>query len=210
MSVPQAVVATSNAHKVAELRRIWAAAGLAFEFASLNDFPGYVEPREDARTFAGNALIKARAAAAATGLVAVADDSGIEVELLNWMPGVRSARWAGMGASAEDSLRLLIAQLADTTFAERAARFTCAMALVAADGSEQVVEGVMPGHLVLEPQGANGFGYDPVFVTEGCEVTNGELSDAQKDALSHRGQAARALVPYLRAVLSSGQGGLAL
>jgi XTP/dITP diphosphohydrolase len=195
------VVASSNAHKLAELKRIWAAAGLEFEFRSLADYPGYPEPADDGRTFAQNALIKARAACAYTGLAAVADDSGIEVDLLNGMPGVRSARWAGVGASAQASLELLIAQLADTAYEDRTARFNCAMALVAPDGSEQVVSGVMPGHLVLEPQGSNGFSYDPVFVTDGQSVTNGVLTDAQKDALSHRGQAARALVPYLREAL---------
>ncbi|MDR1791407.1 MAG: RdgB/HAM1 family non-canonical purine NTP pyrophosphatase [Propionibacteriaceae bacterium] len=192
------VIASSNPHKLDELRRIWAGAGLDLELKSLADFPGYVEPVENGRTFEANALIKARAAAEFTGLPAVADDSGIEVELLNWMPGVRSARWAGVGASPAASLQLLIDQLADTEYEDRVARFTCAMALVTPDGEERVVTGVMPGHLVLEPQGSNGFGYDPIFVTDGQQVTNGILTDAQKDALSHRGKAARAMAEYLR------------
>jgi XTP/dITP diphosphohydrolase len=196
------VIATNNAHKLDELRRIWDESGLVISIASLGDYPVYPEPDENAGTFEGNALIKARAAAAATGEIAVADDSGIAVDLLGGMPGVRSARWAGVGASAQASLDLLIAQLSDTSFEERTARFVCAMALVTPQGGEYVAEGTMEGNLVLEPKGENGFGYDPVFVAKGQNCTNGELTPAQKDALSHRGKAARALIPYLKKVLA--------
>ncbi|MCC6496186.1 MAG: RdgB/HAM1 family non-canonical purine NTP pyrophosphatase [Propionibacteriaceae bacterium] len=195
------VVATHNAKKAAELHRVLAAAGVEADVRGLDAFPAYPEPAETERTFEGNALLKARAAVAATGLPAVADDSGLEVDLLNGMPGVRSARWSGPDATDAGNLELLIRQLTDTEEADRTARFVCAMALVAPDGTEHLVRGVMPGHLVLEPRGGNGFGYDPIFIAEGNTVTNAELAPEQKDAISHRGQAVRAIVPVLRGLL---------
>ncbi len=195
------VVATHNAKKAAELHRVLAAAGLAADVRGLDAFPAYPEPAETERSFEGNALLKARAAATATGELAVADDSGLEVDLLNGMPGVRSARWSGPDATDEANLELLIRQLAGTEDAERTARFVCAMALVTPDGSEHLVRGVMAGRLVLQPRGGNGFGYDPIFIAEGNTVTNAELSPEAKDAISHRGQAVRAIVPLLREYL---------
>jgi len=195
------VVATHNAHKGEELQRIFDAEGLDAQVTPLSAFPPYPDPDETEWTFEGNALIKARAAVAQTGEIAVADDSGIEVDLLNNMPGVRSARWSGVGATDEANLRLLVAQLADTADEQRTARFVCAMALVTPSGREEVVRGVMPGHVVLEPRGSNGFGYDPMFVADGQTRTNGELSSHEKDAISHRARAAHALVPYLADVL---------
>jgi XTP/dITP diphosphohydrolase len=198
------VVATHNAKKARELHRVLAAADLDVTVLGLDDLPAYPEPAETETNFEGNALLKARAAAVRTGHVAVADDSGIAVDLLNGMPGVRSARWAGPGASDSDNLDLLLRQLADTTPEQRAARFVCAMALVTPDGREWTVRGEMPGHLVLHPKGEGGFGYDPIFVAEGNEVTNAELSPEAKDAISHRGKAVRAVVPLLRSVLEEG------
>jgi XTP/dITP diphosphohydrolase len=196
------VLATHNAKKGAELQRIFDAAGLKAQVVGLDEVPAYPEPAETELSFEGNALIKARAAAAATGELAIADDSGLEVDLLNNMPGVRSARWAGVGASDEDNLKLLIAQLADTEEAQRTARFVCAMALVTPAGREQVVRGVMSGKLVLRPRGCNGFGYDPIFVADEQDGrTNGELSAAEKDAISHRARAAQALSPYVAEAL---------
>lgn len=192
------VVATHNAKKAAELKRVLAAAGVDADVRGLADFPPYPEPAETERTFEGNALVKARAAVAATGELAVADDSGLEVDLLNGMPGVRSARWSGPEATDQRNLDLLIAQLADTAEADRTGRFVCAMALVTPGGAEEVVRCTMEGRLVLEPRGGNGFGYDPIFIAEGNEVTNAELSPEQKDAISHRGQAVRAIVPLLK------------
>lgn len=192
------VVATHNAKKAAELKRVLGVSGVDADVRGLDDFPAYPEPAETERTFEGNALIKARAAVAATGHLAVADDSGLEVDLLNGMPGVRSARWSGPDATDQRNLDLLIAQLADTDPADRTARFVCAMALVTPDGAEEVVRCVMEGRLVLEPRGGNGFGYDPIFVAEGNEVTNAELTPEAKDAISHRGQAVRATVPLLK------------
>ncbi len=198
------VVATHNAKKAAELHRVLAAAGIDAEVKGLDELPSYPEPAETERTFEGNALIKARAAVAATGQIAVADDSGIAVDLLNGMPGVRSARWSGPEATDKRNLDLLIAQLADTEEADRTAQFVCAMALVTPDGQEHLVRGVMPGRLVLTPRGSNGFGYDPIFIADGHLLTNAELTPEQKDAISHRGQAVRAIVPLLREVLEAG------
>lgn len=195
------VVATHNAKKAAELHRVLAAAGVEAEVKGLDEFPSYPEPAETERSFEGNALLKACAAVAATGQIAVADDSGLEVDLLNGMPGVRSARWSGPDATDQRNLELLIAQLADTAEADRTARFVCAMALVTPDGTERLVRGVMEGHLLLEPRGRNGFGYDPIFVADGNTVTNAELTPDAKDAISHRGQAVRAIVPILESLL---------
>jgi len=191
------VLATNNARKLTELRRIVAEAAPEVQVLGLADLPAYPEPAETERTFAGNALLKARAAVAATGLPALADDSGLEVEALNQMPGVRSARWNGPQASDTDNNELLLRQLSDLPAADRAARFVCAMAAVLPDGTEHVRLGVMSGRLVEVPRGQNGFGYDPLFVAEGNTVTNGELDPSAKDAISHRGQAVRAIVPVL-------------
>ncbi len=195
------VVATHNSNKAVELHRVLAAAGIDADVRGLDAFAAYPEPAETERTFEGNALLKARAAVAATGLLAVADDSGLEVDLLNGMPGVRSARWSGPDATDVGNLELLVRQLTDTEAADRTARFVCAMALVTPDGTEHLVRGVMSGHLVLEPRGGNGFGYDPIFIADGNTVTNAELTAEQKDAISHRGQAVRAIVPVLREYL---------
>ena len=198
------VVATHNAKKAVELRRVLEAGGVPAQVVGLDEVAPYPEPDETERTFEGNALIKARAAAQATGHLAVADDSGLEVDLLNGMPGVRSARWAGKGAGDQANLDLLIAQLADTQPGERKARFVCAMALVTPSGEEHVVRGEMPGRLVLEPKGHHGFGYDPIFIADGNTVTNAELEPADKDAISHRGKAVRAIVPLLRLLVVAG------
>ncbi len=192
------VVATHNAKKAAELHRVLAAAGVAAEVKGLDEFPAYPEPAETERTFEGNALIKAKAAVVATGHIAVADDSGLEVDLLNRMPGVRSARWSGPQATDEANLQLVLDQLADTAEEERTARFVCAMAMVAPDGTQHLVRGVMNGRLIDAPRGGNGFGYDPIFIADGYSKTNAELAPEVKDAISHRGQAVRKIVPLLK------------
>jgi XTP/dITP diphosphohydrolase len=198
---PRVVLATRNAKKLAELRRIVAEVAPQVQVLGLDDVAVYPEPAETERTFEGNALLKARACMAATGLPALADDSGLAVEVLNQMPGVRSARWAGPGASDEENNTLLLRQLEDVPAAERTARFICAMALVLPDGTEHVRLGEMPGHLAVSPAGNNGFGYDPLFVAEGNTMTNGELEPSAKDAISHRGRAVRAILPVVVAEL---------
>jgi XTP/dITP diphosphohydrolase len=197
------VLATRNAGKLAELRRMVSVMAEArqIQILGLTDVAAYPEPAETERTFEGNALIKARASVAATGLPALADDSGLAVDVLNQMPGVRSARWAGPGASDEENNALLLRQLADVPVAERSARFVCAMALVLPDGTEHVRLGEMRGRLAVSPAGHNGFGYDPLFVAEGNTMTNGELEPSVKDVISHRGRAVRAILPVLVAEL---------
>jgi len=200
--VTRLVLASRNAHKVEEMARILADAGLAIEVLGIDAFEGVPEVAETGQTFADNALLKARAVCRATGEPAVADDSGLCVDELNGMPGILSARWAGGHGDDTANMWLLLDQLTDTPDERLAARFRCAVALVLPDGRESVVEGEMIGALVREPKGANGFGYDPIFVPDGVTRTSAELSAQEKDAISHRGNALRALVPVLREVLA--------
>jgi len=195
------VLATNNPKKLAELRRIVAETASDVWILGLADVPRYPEPAEIERTFEGNALLKARACVAATGLPGLADDSGLAVDVLNQMPGVRSARWAGPDASDEENNALLLRQLADVPPAGRTARFVCAVALVLPDGAEHARLGEMHGRIAVSPAGQNGFGYDPLFVADGYTVTNGELEPSAKDAISHRGRAVRAIVPVLMSEL---------
>jgi XTP/dITP diphosphohydrolase len=195
------VLATNNAKKLAELRRIVSDEAPDIDVLGLADIAHYPEPAETERSFEGNALLKARACVAVTGFPALADDSGLAVDVLNGMPGVRSARWAGPGSTEEENNALLLRQLADVPAAERAARFVCAMALVLPDGTEHVRLGEMRGRLAVRPIGHHGFGYDPLFIAEGNTVTNGELEPSAKDAISHRGRAVRAILPVLAAEL---------
>jgi XTP/dITP diphosphohydrolase len=196
--MPDAVLlATRNAHKLAELRRILADLAPDLAVVGLDDVPPYDEVAETGVTFADNALLKARAGARASGLVAVADDSGLTVDALNGMPGVLSARWAGRHGDDAANLRLLLDQLADVPDERRGAAFVCAAALVLPAGGQTVVEGRMTGHVVRTPRGTRGFGYDPIFVADGQERTNAELPPPEKDAISHRGRALRALAPHV-------------
>ena len=190
------LLTTRNVKKLEELRRILGPL-MEIEVLGLDDVNTYDELPETGATFAENALNKARQGAEHTGLPSVADDSGLTVEALNGMPGVLSARWAGRHGDDVANLRLVLAQLADTPDERLGAAFVCAAALVTPDGTELVTQGRMPGRLVREPRGANGFGYDPIFVAEGNSLTNAELEPAAKDAISHRGKALRALVPAL-------------
>ncbi|CAA9291058.1 MAG: Nucleoside 5-triphosphatase RdgB (dHAPTP, dITP, XTP-specific) [uncultured Corynebacteriales bacterium] len=195
------VLATRNVAKLAELRRILAPL-VSVEVVGLADLPEFPEVPETGATFAENALIKAREAAARTGLPAVADDSGLAVDALNGMPGVLSARWAGSAAGDAANLRLVLEQVADVPDDRRGAAFVCAAALVTPDGAEQVVHGTMTGTLLRAPRGTNGFGYDPVFVPTGETRSTAELTPAEKDAISHRGQAFRGLAPLVAGVLT--------
>jgi XTP/dITP diphosphohydrolase len=202
--VTELLLATRNAHKLAELDRILAAEGVhGLRVIGLADVPEYPEAPETGATFEENALAKARDAVAATGRPAVADDSGIAVDALNGMPGVLSARWAGTARDDRANLRLLLEQLADVPDERRGGAFVCAAALVTPAGSETVVRGEWPGVLTREPRGTNGFGYDPIFVPDGYDVTSAELAPEAKDKLSHRGRALRLLLPSLSALAES-------
>jgi XTP/dITP diphosphohydrolase len=193
----EVLLATRNPHKLAELRRILADVQPDLRVIGLDDAAPYDEVPETAPTFADNALTKARVGALATGLITVADDSGLAVDALNGMPGVLSARWSGRHGDDAANLRLLLDQIVDVPDGRRGAAFVCAAALATPTGGQVVVEGQMPGRLVRQPRGHNGFGYDPIFVADGKTLTNGELPPAEKDAISHRGKAMRAIAPYI-------------
>jgi XTP/dITP diphosphohydrolase len=189
------LLATHNRKKLVELERIVAeAGGSQIELLDLDGVPGYPEPIEDGATFTDNALLKARAGAAASGLPTVADDSGLVVDALNGMPGVLSARWAGRAKNDDDNLKLVLDQVHDVPDGRRGAAFVCVAAYVTPDGEELVAEGRLDGTLARAPRGGNGFGYDPIFVPLGDTRTTAEMEPAAKDAISHRGQAFRALV----------------
>lgn len=199
------VLATRNAHKVKELSRILGDAGVGVALAGLDEFPDAPEVPETGLTFADNSLLKARAIASFTGLPAIADDSGLAVDALHGMPGILSALWAGKHGDDRANLELLLAQMADIS--QRGAQFICVAALVVPGAGpeparEQTVTGVLPGTLAREPRGSNGFGYDPVFVPEGEQRTTAELTPGEKDAISHRGRAFRALAPLIAEALA--------
>jgi len=198
--VPSLVLATANPHKLTELSRILAAGLVQAELIGVAELPGAPDVAETGATFAENALLKARALAGFSGLPAVADDSGLCADALNGMPGVLSARWSGRHGGDAANLRLLLDQLADVPDERRGARFSCAAVLVLPSGLEEISEGVLSGRLIREPRGANGFGYDPIFVPDGEQRTTAELSPAEKDAISHRGRALRGLVPAIAAL----------
>jgi XTP/dITP diphosphohydrolase len=192
------LVASRNRKKLAELRRVLDAAGLAdLTLLSLDDVAPFEEAPETGATFEENAIAKARDAFRATGLASVADDSGLEVAALNGMPGVLSARWAGVHGEDAANTALLLAQLHDVPDDRRGAAFVSACALVAPSG-ETVVRGMWPGRIAREPLGDGGFGYDPVFIPEGSTRTAAQLTAEEKDAESHRGRALAALLPALR------------
>jgi XTP/dITP diphosphohydrolase len=189
VGTPRVVLASNNAKKLAELRRILQPLVPGIEVLGLADFPAYDEPAETEPTFEGNALIKARACLAVTGLPSLADDSGLCVDALGGMPGVLSARWSGVpkaeGGDAANN-RLLLSQLSDVPPERRTAQFRCVMALCE-----------MPGRILRAEQGEGGFGYDPLFAADGYDVSTAELPPAEKDRISHRGRALTAMAPVI-------------
>ncbi|MEK7794470.1 MAG: RdgB/HAM1 family non-canonical purine NTP pyrophosphatase [Candidatus Hydrogenedentota bacterium] len=189
------VIGSGNRDKAAELRVLlqntnWVVKGLG-------EFDPIAEPVEDGDTFEANALLKARYYAVSTGHPAVADDSGIEVDALGGRPGIYSARYAGEGCSYADNNRKLLDELSRVPAPKRGARFVCCAAFVDGNGREHVVRGTVEGRVANAPRGANGFGYDPLFISEGSEQTFGELAPQAKHAISHRGRAFRELAKYL-------------
>ncbi len=198
MADTKLLVASRNAKKLQELRRVLDGAGvLGIELVGLDEVPEFPEAPETGSTFEDNALAKARDGAAATGIACVADDSGLEVDALNGMPGVLSARWSGVHGDDGANTSLLLAQLGDVPDERRGAGFVSACALVVPGGVEAVVRGEWRGVIAREPLGGNGFGYDPVFVPEGDGRSAAELSPQEKDASSHRGRALTLLIPAL-------------
>lgn len=210
MSGPRLVLATRNAHKVSELRPILTAAFTAAaesgdgaptldvetDLVGVTAFPDVEDVVESGVTFAENALLKARAVCAATGLVALADDSGLAVDVLGGAPGIFSARWSGGHGDDRANLELLLAQLSDVPDGHRGAGFVCAAAMVTPDGDERVEHGRIRGVLTREPRGDGGFGYDPILeLPDGRTLA--ELPAAEKNGISHRSQAFRALAPSI-------------
>lgn len=195
------ILATRNAGKLTELKAILADAGLTHDLVGADAYPDIPDVKETGVTFAENALLKAHALAQATGLPAVADDSGLCVDVLGDAPGIFSARWAGRHGDDTANMNLLLAQLCDIDESHRGAHFACAAALALPDGTERVVEGRLLGTLRHAPTGTGGFGYDPVLQPEGDTRTCAELTPAEKNAISHRGKAFRALVPVVRELL---------
>jgi XTP/dITP diphosphohydrolase len=205
--VPEVFLASRNPKKIAEMQRILGTTLPGLRVLGLDDVAAYEEPVEDQPDFAGNALLKARAGLAATGLPSLADDSGLCVDALNGMPGVLSARWSGFPKSDQRNNELLLAQLADVPDERRGAEFRCAVALVRdEDGKvvEDVVEGVMRGRVIRELRGTGGFGYDVVFVPDDQDgsLTSAEMTNDEKDAISHRGKSLRAIAPIVAAALT--------
>ena len=195
------ILATRNTKKLAELRRILEASSVDVSVTDLSEYPDMPEVAETGATFTENALLKARAVVAHTGRPAVAEDSGLCIDALNGMPGVLSARWAGQHGDDEANLRLVLGQLADVPADRRAAHFACVAALLLPSGRGDITEGTVSGRITDAPRGTNGFGYDPIFVPVGSELTTAEMSPEAKDAISHRGRALRALAPVIGAML---------
>ncbi len=201
------LVASRNAKKLEEMQRILREHLTEVEVLGLDDVAPYDEPVEDQPTFEGNALLKARAGVASSGLPTLADDSGLCVDALNGMPGVLSARWSGPPRGSKERAddrnnELLLAQLADVPDERRTAHFACAVALVLPDGTVRIVEGRMDGRITREARGSGGFGYDVVFEADDIPgVTTAELTPADKDASSHRGKALRQIAPVVADLL---------
>ena len=200
-AAPRLVLATGNRGKLAELDRILAAGRVNVTLVGLAEFPGAPDVRETGATFTENALLKARAMAAFTGLPTVAEDSGLCVDALNGMPGVLSARWSGKHGDEAANNELVLAQLTDVPDNRRGAHFSCAAALVLPGGREHVSEGTVYGRLIRAERGSNGFGYDPIFVPDSSELTTAEMSPEAKDKISHRGRALRGLAPVIAALV---------
>lgn len=197
------VLATRNSHKVTELKRILEELELDCELLTVADFPGAPEVEETESTFEGNALLKARALAKFTGLAAIADDSGLCVDALDGNPGVLSARWSGATENVDQAnLDLVLEQVKDVAPENRGAKFVCAAVAVFPSGQELVAIGEMNGRLLNAPKGENGFGYDPIFVPLGYEISTAQMSAAEKDAISHRGKALNDLAVQISEVFS--------
>ena len=200
------LLATRNAEKLAELRRILADTDLDIDVVGIDEVPDAPEVAETGTSFVANALLKARTLAEFAGLPTIAEDSGLCVDALNGMPGILSARWSGRHGDDEANVRLVLGQLDEISDERRDAHFVCAAAVVIPDTEgrvhvERVVDGTLEGCITREPRGDNGFGYDPIFRPYGESRTTAQLSASEKDAISHRGKALRALVPMLREVL---------
>ena len=198
------VLATRNQGKIVEFRRILdALAPGAIELIGVDQFPDLVDVEETGSTFEENSLLKARYTCQATGLPAIADDSGLCIDALNGDPGIFSARWAGSHGNDQANLEKVLAQLKDVADEKRTAHFMCVASLVLPDGREKVAEGRFEGHILHAPVGENGFGYDPIFQPLGLSISSAQMSAEEKDLVSHRGKSLRAIAPHVIQLLSS-------
>lgn len=198
------VLATRNQGKIVEFRRILdALAPGEIELIGVDQFPDLVDVEETGSTFEENSLLKARYTCQATGLPAIADDSGLCVDALNGDPGIFSARWAGTHGDDRANLEKVLNQLKDVPDEKRTAHFMCVASLVLPDGRQQVAEGRFEGHILHAPVGENGFGYDPIFQPLGLSISSAQMSAEEKDLVSHRGKSLRAIAPHVIQLLSS-------
>lgn len=198
------VLATRNKGKLVEFHRILdALAPGEINLVGVDEFPDLVDVEETGSTFEENALLKARYTAIATGLPAISDDSGLCVDFLNGDPGIYSARWAGIHGNDQANLEKLLGQLQDVSDEKRTAHFTCAAALAMPDGRTQVEEAHFHGYILHSPIGVEGFGYDPIFQPLGMSISSAQMSPQEKDAISHRGKALRAIAPHVIQMLRS-------
>ena len=198
------VLATRNQGKITEFRRILdALAPGAIELIGVDQFPDLVDVDETGSTFEENSLLKARYTCQATGLPAIADDSGLCGDALNGDPGIFSARWAGTHGNDQANLEKVLDQLKDVPDEKRTARFMCVASLVLPDGREQVAEGRFEGHILHAPVGENGFGYDPIFQPLGLSISSAQMSAEEKDLVSHRGKSLRSIAPHVIQLLAS-------
>ncbi|MEI7659882.1 MAG: RdgB/HAM1 family non-canonical purine NTP pyrophosphatase [Actinomycetes bacterium] len=198
------VLATRNQGKILEFRRILdAIAPGEIYLIGVDQFPDLVDVEETGATFEENALLKARYTAAATGLPAISDDSGLCVDALNGDPGIYSARWAGSHGNDQANLEKVLLQLADIAEENRTAHFTCVAALALPDGRHHVEEGIFEGRILHAPIGEQGFGYDPIFAPLGMSISSAQMSASEKDAISHRGKSLRAIAPHVIQMLRS-------
>ncbi|NCV79521.1 MAG: XTP/dITP diphosphatase [Actinobacteria bacterium] len=198
------VLATRNQGKIIEFRRILEAlAPGEIELVGVDQFPDLVDVDETGSTFEENSLLKARYTCQATGLPAIADDSGLCVDALNGDPGIYSARWAGEHGNDQANLEKVLDQLKDVPDEKRTAHFMCVASLVLPDGREQVAEGRFEGHILHAPVGENGFGYDPIFQPLGLSISSAQMSAEEKDLVSHRGKSLRSIAPHVIQLLGS-------
>jgi XTP/dITP diphosphohydrolase len=198
------VLATRNQGKITEFRRILEAlAPGEIELVGVDQFPDLIDVEETGSTFEENSLLKARYTSKATGLPAIADDSGLCVDVLNGDPGIFSARWAGEHGKDRANLEKVLDQLKDIPDDKRTAHFMCVASLVLPDGRHQVAEGRFDGHILRAPVGENGFGYDPIFQPLGMSISSAQMSADEKDVASHRGKSLRALAPHVIQLLGS-------
>jgi len=198
------VLATRNQGKITEFRRILEElAPGQIELIGVDKFPDLVDVEETGTSFEENSLLKARYTSQATGLPAIADDSGLCIDALNGDPGIFSARWAGVHGNDQANLEKVLDQLKDVPNQKRTAHFKCVASLVLPDGREQVAEGRFEGHILHAPVGENGFGYDPIFQPLGLSISSAQMSAQEKDVVSHRGKSLRAIAPHVIQMLAS-------